>query len=145
MSWTGKDFIKVLSSEFAFQTFLFLAQVPLWNGALQRSGWAAGNPGEVRNTWTFIWFHLVLMYDPSVTFRSITFHLSSGLILCFPPCQVFTVPVWLWNQIIWWQNCTFSPYLVFLFCLQYHQWVCVASEGRAQAVPHEGARAVAHS
>lgn len=35
--------------------------------------------------------------------------------------------------------------VLFFFCLQYHQWVCVASESRAQAVPHEGAHPVTHS
>lgn len=38
-----------------------------------------------------------------------------------------------------------SHAVLLFFCLQYHQWVCVASEGRAQAVPYEGAHPATHS
>lgn len=59
----------------------------------------------------------------------------------------------LWLLFIFFSFCTaalsFCPLIhlsiaLFSFCLQYHQWVCVASESRAQAVPHEGAHSVTH-
>lgn len=85
----------------------------------------------------FVWWH---WGPPQVTFPPSFLFWSSFMSFfhpknpkCSQPCSDLVVPGFPF------QHCP-----VF-FTLQYHQWVCVASEGRAQAVPYEGAHPTAHS
>lgn len=166
-------------------SFLSLPQVYLWNRALQRSRWAAGNPGKV--SISVCWWcpkhhsrHGLALNVECVKKKQL--HILVGLTFCLFVCLnkdgfcqksvTALVSPDLSDDIegpLGWLLLRHSEvelslhsrapalisYLssfsvrtlnfVLFFTLQYHQWVCVASEGRAQAVPYEGAHPIAHS